>query len=370
MTERIRALLDSAVADTHPTSADPVPEVLRRGAAARRRQVTTGLAGVVTVALLVGGGLVATGWPTGDASGIGPAASPTGRRTPDPLPDGSGRKGTPRPFLVELGDDEAIRVNGLVVPAPPGWRVNRDVSRPLTYCEVPARSILVDVNVGPGGDCDAQPMVVVRRWHPPYDPPNLPPQTFSSGLTEVVLPGGQPAWFADNDVDGFAAFGRGRWAAFNVEMPWSGAGLTVEMTPAELNPFAASIHSATEKPGRLVLPEAAPAAQLGQRGHDRIDSSDATAVAMVLDRLRDLDRTVDEDELTCSSGEPLTPAWKPAARDMAALTLMYPSGSPQAVVAISSTDDCAFATSSMGGRVWLPEGFLAEIRALLAPAGR
>ncbi|MEV0329550.1 hypothetical protein AB0H63_24345 [Micromonospora echinospora] len=369
MTERIRALLDSAVADTHPTSVDPVPEVLRRGAAARRRQVTTGLAGVVTVALLVGGGLVATGWPTGDASGIGPAASPTGRRTPEPLPDDSSGRSA-RPFLVEIGDDQQIRVNGLVVPVPPGWRVTRDLSRTPAYCEVPARSVLVDVNVGPGGDCDAHPMVLVRHWQPRHSPPNLPARTFSSGLTEVVLPGGQPAWFDDNDVDGFAAFGRSRWAAFNVEMPWAGAGLTVEMTPAELDPFAASIHSATERPGRLVLPKAAPAAQLGQRGHDRIDSRDATAVAKVLDRLRDLDRTVDEDELTCSSAEPLTPAWKPAARDMAALTLMYPSGPPQAVVAISSTDDCAFATSSMGGRVWLPEGFLAEIRALLAPAGR
>ncbi|GLY23627.1 hypothetical protein [Micromonospora sp. NBRC 101691] len=370
MTERIRALLDTAVADTHPASVDPVPEVLRRGAAARRRQVTTGLAGVLTLALLVGGGLVATGWPTGDASGADPAASPTGRRTPDPLPDGSDRKGTPRPFLVELGDDEAIRVNGLVVPAPPGWRVNRDVSRPLTYCEVPARTILVDVNISPGGDCDAQPMVMVRHWQPWYSRPNLPARTFSSGLTEVVLPGGQPAWFDDNDVDNLSAAQRGRWAAFNVEMPWSGAGLTVEMTPTEVNPFVASIHSTTEKPGRLILPETAPAAQLGQRGHERIDSTDAAAVAKVLNRLRDLDRPVDEDELTCSSAEPLTPAWKPAARDMAALTLLYPSGPPQAVVAISSTDDCAFATSSMGGRVWLPEGFLTEIRALLAPAGR
>ncbi|SCL40581.1 hypothetical protein GA0074692_5872 [Micromonospora pallida] len=370
MTERIRALLDSAVADTHPTSVDPVPEVLRRGAAARRRQVTTGLAGVLTVALLIGGGLAATGWSTDDASGIAPAASPSGRRAPDPLPDATSGKGTPRPFLVEIGDDEQVRVNGLVVPVPPDWRVNRDVSRPLTYCEVPARSIVVDVNISPGGDCDAQPMVMVRHWQPWYSRPNLPPQTFSSGLTEVVLPGGQPAWFDDNEVDNLAAAERGRWAAFNVEMPWSGAGLTVEMTPTELDPFVASIHSATEKPGRLVLPEAAPTAQLGQRGHDRIDSSDAAAVAKVLSRLRELDRPVDEDELTCSPAKPLTPAWKPAARDMAALTLTYPSGSPQAVVAISGTDDCAFATSSMGGRVWLPEGFLAEIRALLAPGGR
>ena len=59
MTERIRELLDEAVADIRPRDPDPVPEVLRRGRARRRQLAAAGAAAAVVAAVLATGGVVA-----------------------------------------------------------------------------------------------------------------------------------------------------------------------------------------------------------------------------------------------------------------------------------------------------------------------
>ncbi|MFI7574551.1 hypothetical protein [Micromonospora sp. NPDC049497] len=371
MTERIRSLLDAAVADTRPRVADPVPEILRRGRANRRRHLATaGAAGTVAVALLATGALVAANRTGTGTPAANPSASADAARTSPPLPSERptrdvGAPPEPRKVAATVTDSE-VRINGLILKIRSGWRAVRgDSGKPVTDCEVTPGSILVNANWIPGGTCDARAQIQVRPWQPRSY--RGAPTRFSEGVSEVILPGGQPAWLTDNDVNNLRVSERSTWAAFNVDLPWAGAGLVVETPAAELDTLLGSVSSEAVPSGRLVLPDSAPTASLAGAKQDRLDSTDASAVAKVLDRLRGLDRAVNDGELPCASAQQLSPLWKAAGRDMATLTLTYPSEMPQAVIAISSTDDCAFATSSMGGRVWLPAGFLAEVRALLTP---
>ncbi|MGN9811926.1 hypothetical protein ACTMSW_21515 [Micromonospora sp. BQ11] len=371
MTERIRSLLDAAVADTRPRVADPVAEVLRRRRVDRRRHLATaGAAGAVAVALLATGGLVAANRTGTGTPAANPSASTDAARTSPPLPSKrpTGVGGPPeRRLVVAKVTDSDVRINnGLILGIRSGWRVVQgDSPKQVTDCEITPGSILVNVNWVPGGACDSRAQIQVRPWQPrSYD---RAPTRFSEGVSEVILPGGQPAWLTDNEVRNVRTFERSTWTAFNVYLPWAGAGLVVETPSEELDDLLGSISSEAVPPGRLVLPDSAQTASLAGAKRDRLDSTDASAVGKVLDRLRGLDRAVDDGELPCASARQLTPLWKAASTDMATLTLTYPSGMPQAVIAISSTDDCPFATSSMGGRVWLPAGFLAEIRALLTP---
>ncbi|MFC4019658.1 hypothetical protein ACFOW4_17175 [Micromonospora sp. GCM10011542] len=372
MTERIRSLLDAAAAETRPRVVDPVSEVLRRGRASRRRHLATaGVASAVAVALLGTGGLVAANRTGAGMLAANPSPSTDTARTSPPLPSERPIKGaaTPpdRPKVSVRVTDSDVRINGLILKVRSGWQVVQgDGGKPVTDCEIAPGSILVNANWAPGGDCDARAQIQVRPWQPQSYPLGAPTR-FSEGVSEVILPGGQPAWLTDNDVRNFRAFKRSSWAAFNVNMPWAGAALTVETPTGELDTLLGSVSSEAVSPGRLVLPDSAQTAILAGAKQDRLDSTDAVAVAKVLKRLRGVDRVVNDGELPCASAQQLSPVWKAAGRDMATLTLTYPSGMPEAVIAISSTDACAFATSSMGGRVWLPAGFLAEVRALLAP---
>ncbi|MFI1989130.1 hypothetical protein [Actinoplanes sp. NPDC020271] len=102
MTERIRQLLDEAVAGLEPEDRDPVGAVVRRGRAARRRTATV-LAGVVTFGLLVGG-LV-----TGQRM-LGSAPLPTANA-------GIEQSATPR---VENG---MMVAGAMQLPIPAGWTV-------------------------------------------------------------------------------------------------------------------------------------------------------------------------------------------------------------------------------------------------------
>jgi hypothetical protein len=361
MTERIRSLLDVAVADTRPRVVDPVSEVLRRGRAHRRhRLAVAGAAGAVTIALLATGGLVAANGGGGGTTTANPSPSASAPLTLPSLPG----KGRNRPTVAATVTDGEVRANGLILTVPNGWQVVHDSDRQVTDCDVVPRSVLINVRWSPGGNCDARAQIKVTPWGPESHRSGMP-KTFSEGISEVVLPGGQPAWLTDNDVGNFRVFERSGWAAFTTGFPWAGTGLDIEVAPEELDLVLDSISSEPVTPGRLVLPDTSPRASLGQRDRNRIDSTNASAIAQVLGRLRGLDRVVQTDDLPCASAPPLTPGRKLAGKDMAALTLHYPSGAAQAVVAIGGTDECAFATSSMGGRVWLPAGFLAEIRALL-----
>ncbi|MBE1486238.1 hypothetical protein [Plantactinospora soyae] len=361
MTERIRSLLDAAVADTRPRVVDPVSEVLRRGRAHRRhRLAVAGAAGAVTIALLATGGLVAANRGGGGTTTANPSPSVS---APPTLPSETSRRPSSRRTVAATVTDGEVRANGLVLTVPDGWQVVPESGQQVTDCDVVPRSVLINVRWSPGGDCDARAQIQVGSWGT-MSYRSESPKKFSEGISEIVLPGGQPAWLTDNDVGNFRV--KGPWAAFNIGFPWAGTSFGVEVAQQELDLVLGSISSEPVVPGRLVLPDTSPFVALGQRDRDRIDSADTSAISQVLERLRGLDQVVQTDELPCASPLPLTPSRKLAGKDMAALTLHYPSGPAQALVAISSTDECAFATSSMGGRVWLPAGFLAEIRALLA----
>ncbi|MFC6019247.1 hypothetical protein ACFP2T_23945 [Plantactinospora solaniradicis] len=363
MTERIRSLLDAAVADTRPRVVDPVSEVLRRGRAHRRHRLAiTAAAGTVAIALLATGGLVAANRGSGGTTTANPSPSAS---APPTLPSEASKRPNSRPTVAATVTDGEVRANGLILAAPKGWQVVQGGGQQMTDCDVVPRSVLINVRLGPGGNCNSPARINVGPWGT-KSYRSEESKKFSEGISEIVLPGGQPAWLTDNDVENFRVFERSGAAAFNMGFPWAGTAFGIEVAPEELDLVLGSISSEPVAPGRLVLPDNSPTAALGQRDRDRIDSTNASAISQVLERLRGLDRVVQPDELPCASAQPLTPSRKLAGKDMAALTLHYPSGPAQAVVAISSTDECAFATSSMGGRVWLPAGFLAEIRALLA----
>ncbi|MCM0675006.1 hypothetical protein NCC78_09935 [Micromonospora phytophila] len=376
MTERIRSLLDAAVAETRPRAAAPVPEVLRRSRAARRRRLATaGAAGVVAVALLATGGLVAaartgtTPAGTDPSAAAGPIPPPLPSVRPTVLPSPGWR---PWPKVAATVVDGTVRVHGLILPVPDGWQVHNDPPQPLTDCQISQGSVLINVDHAPSGmECPQVPAQIhVNRWQPSVYPPGLPAK-FHEGISEVVLPGGYPAWLTDNEVNNVRASQRYEWSAVSqVQLPWAGAALAWEMSSGSVPGFISSITSEPVPARRLGLPDNAPTARLTIRDQEQIDSTDASSVSRVLDRLRELDQVVQDGELPCASAPELVPGWRLAGKDMASLTLSYPSGMPQAVVAISSTDDCAFATSSLGGRVWLPPGFLAELRGLLAPGAR
>ncbi|MBF9135408.1 hypothetical protein I0C86_41900 [Plantactinospora sp. S1510] len=358
MTERIRSLLDAAVEDTRPRVVDPVSAVLRRGRASRRHRLAgAGASGVVAVALLATGGLVVANRGGGETTGANPSASAS---APPTLPSEPNSRQT----VAATVTDEEVRANGLILTVPDGWRVVS--GQRVTDCEVAPRSVLVNVVWMRNERCHGRADIIrLHSWFPPHYGLSEKPSSkvFSEGVSELVLPGGQPAWLSDNDILNFERFQRS--ASFNLAVPWAGTLLEIQVPLKDLDFVLGSIRSEPVVPGRLVLPETPPRVTVGQRGRDRIDSTDAAAIAQVLERLRGLDQVVQTDELPCASAQPLTPGRKLAAKDMATVTLHYPSGFAQAVVAISSTDECAFATSSMGGRVRLPAGFLAEIRALL-----
>jgi hypothetical protein len=79
-----------------------------------------------------------------------------------------------------------------------------------------------------------------------------------------------------------------------------------------------------------------------------------------------LDQPVQTGELPCAGAEQVTDTWRLAGTEMAGLTFTDTKvHNASATVAISTGDSCAFATSSLGGRVHLPAGFLARVEQLL-----
>ncbi len=101
MTQRVGALLDEAISGLEPRNPDPVPAVVARGRAARRRRLG---AGILAVAVLIGGGVV-VGTRVGGGEGEAPPAGP--------VPEA--------PIPHQVGD--TVVAGDLTLPVPKGWRV-------------------------------------------------------------------------------------------------------------------------------------------------------------------------------------------------------------------------------------------------------
>lgn len=368
MTERIRSLLEAALADTHPRTADPLPEVLRRGRASRlRHRAVVGVSGAAAVALMATGSLAVLNERPAETPAASSAASGDSGQISPPLPSELSKEAVGRQKLTTTVTDSEVQVYGLTLSAADGWEIADDTGdSPVTRCDFTSRSIVVDSRVGPSGKCKLRRQIWVNSWQPMTYMYDLSPTAFNEGVSEVVLPGGQPVWLSDHDVNNFTLFKRGGWAGFNATVPWAGATLSADTPTEELDDVLSMVRGAEVQPRPLILPDSAGSAHLAGTGKARIDATDADVVGEVIKRLAELDQVVEEGELPCEPAEQLSGVWQLAGKDMAKLTLTYPSGMPQAVIAISSTDECAFATSSMGGRVWLPDGFLADIQALLS----
>jgi len=348
----VRSLLDEAVADVQPRDTDPATRVIRRARKARLQRIAAaGAASVVAVALIAAGGIIAGNRTGTQVAPAGPASSaPSGMDAQPPLLD----------FQVTGG---SVQTGGLVVPIPEGWQLLKN--QKLDYCEIPENSVLVNVMEIPGGNCNLHPQVSLSHWNPITYPANV---SALGTVNEVILPGGQPLWLDLNKLKNLRGFQHRDFPGVTLAMPWANAQVAVDAPVAQINAILGGISSVPVAATRLTLPDNVASVQLNVKGSDQIVSDDKAAIAQVLALLRGLDQPVQNGELPCSGADNVTSTWKLAGTDMAGLNFASSRRTPglsSGVVAISTTDDCAFATSSLGGRVHLPAGTLAQIQHLL-----
>lgn len=353
MNETIRSLLDEAVADVRPRCSDPAPAVMRRGRKARIQHLArAGAAGAAALALIATGAIVAGSRTATHVAPAGPA------QIRDYVP----------PQIDARVIDGVVWTGGLTVPIPNGWLTLRE--RKLDYCQIPPNSVLINVMELPGGRCDLHPQLSLASWEPmTYQ------ADFSSlgTVSEVILPGGQPLWFDPNEVENAEAFQKYDFTGVALTMPWAKARFAVDAPKAQVGAILDGIRADPVIPARLTLPSAFSAVQLNRKGEEQIASTDKAAMAQVVALLRGLDQPVQDGELPCPGAKNLTSTWKLAGTDMAGFNFIESRATGKSVdspfvtgmVAISTSDSCAFATSSLGGRVHLPDDTLQQVTKIL-----
>ncbi|HEV8569138.1 MAG TPA: hypothetical protein VGQ92_19005 [Actinoplanes sp.] len=356
MTEKIRALLDEAVAGVGPRDPDPVPDLLRRGRARRRHLAVAGAAGAVAVAVLATGAIVATNRSMPDNP---PASQPS----TSPSSEVKGQKEEPVRIEATVAGG-FVRTGGLAVPIPQGWQVIQD--KRLDRCDIPADSVLINVMQLPGGSCNLYPQISVDRWGPHA----LPAMVSELGtVSEVILPAGQPVWLDINELGHMRSVRKKAGNRFTVaqpSMPWANVGLTVQGQKSQIDAVLRGISADPVTPARLTLPRTSAAVQLNLGDDKQLTSTDQAVIEQVLGLLSALGQPVRTGELPCAGAEQVTDTWRLAGTEMAGLTFTDAKvHTASATVAISTGDSCAFATSSLGGRVHLPAGFLARVEQLL-----
>lgn len=366
MTERIQHLLDEAVAGVRPRDPDPVPGLVRRaGRDRRRRWAAGGAAAAVFASVIAVGGFVAAN-----------------RAEVQPLPAAPATPDLTVPAVLDASvAGGVVHAGGISVAVPPKWRVS-DIAR-ADYCDIQNRTILLGTTLIPGGDCDSHSQLVLSPWQPRGTRDDSTDVAFHDMDTwnEVILPGGQPLWLDRKNAGNVDAAEDLSFAASHLVLPWARMGINSEYHRADAGVFT-GIVSDPVPPETLRLPGEFAAVTLTVKGKGRLRTSDPAVAARVLELLRGLDRPVQAAEFTCPSGRQLTPYWKLAGTDMAALTFVTAPVATTAppkskaevaagaanvagLVAISTDDSCAFATSAMGGRVHLPAGFLAQLQQVL-----
>lgn len=339
MTQRIRELLDEAVADLEPGSHDPVGVVVRRGRSQLRRAMA---AAALAVVVLLGGGLA-----------IGRGAT-----RPGPPPTAAGTTDPATPHLV----GGAVVAGALWLPVPDGWKVlTNDPARPCG--DLPDTVLLVTTN---NGGCQYAPIEVygINGGDPGgslvagtvVDPIVQPP-------TAVTLRGGEPVWLMHPLND------RSSGAYWNVlALPWSGVSVQLRVDGPEQRHIIQSMASEPREAGPLVLPQTAASAELTTpdasgkitaAGHRKI--KDPTAIGEVLTLLGS-QRTVVENTDACASDSQHT----------ARLTLAEGAApeSARTTVVISLGKRCQEAVSSDGGRVRLTDATLTQLKSLFGIGAR
>ncbi|WP_436530940.1 hypothetical protein [Actinoplanes sp. HUAS TT8] len=351
MTERIRQLLDEAVADLEPEHRDPVTAVVRRGRAARRR--TAALAGIVATVLLAGG-LVA-------GQRLLPSA---------PLPTAAGgidQSATPRV------------VNGMVVagamqlPIPAGWRVV--TASPANKCEMLKRTILL---IGSGNRGCQNAVVEVSRSNS-RNPGGflIPPENgdLDAGIitspVSITLAGGEPGWLRSGlDSDDMKT---GRFPAENYDnellLPWSQVLIQLRMDGTAERPIIDSIRSSPRRSGPLTLPAKVESVKM-TLPPDQATASDRTRVDEVLRILRRQNDVVRDADACASPGQEsirltVDPPDPVAPSPGASLSPWDTGTSNATTVIIAVGDGCQEAVSSTGGRVRLTNATVFQLKNLL-----
>jgi hypothetical protein len=357
MTQRVRALLDEAVSGLEPKSPDPVSGVVARGRAARRR--TFG-AGILAVAVLIGGGVV-VGTRVGGGEGDAPPAGPV----PDvPIPRQAGD-------TVVAGD--------LTLPVPKGWRVVARASIPGDC----AKGTMLDNTIllgSPGeGACVFASIEVsgTRNVNPSGDVVSLPaggqaPVTASPRT--YTLWGGEPAWLARDIGDEMNSPDRGPgFRYFNtLLLPWSRVSVTFRVPGPEQQRIIDSMRTAPPpRTTRLALPTTLTEASLtvpdatggySPMGYGTL--KDPAKLGAVLEFLRGQKSAVDNAHACAGPGQ-----------RVARVTLNPPRSEEQflrgtaTTVLISLGSRCQEAVSSDGGRVRLTDTAMNELKRLFGVTG-
>jgi hypothetical protein len=359
VTDRLKDLLDAAVAGVEPRTGDPIEVVVRRG---RRRdaRAVVGVAVAALAVLLIMGFLVAqVGGRGGPAPGV--IAEVGGRGSSAPAGGSAG------PRVV----GRAVVVAGLMFTAPVGWSVRdagegcprahndtpwyQDDGDPTSACvefdapEDQHRFVAIDVD--PGNHLNG---VADTLDQPPYGSVALMPQRV------LALPSGLSAWIvAGDDLD---PAGTQAWTLSQISFPDRKIRLKAVMGAQERMAFLDAIQAAPVAPGKLSLPTSATRAQLSVPGQPAANGTTvyttgvqagADRVAQVLGLLRQQTQTVDPKQ-SCANG-----------RQAVAQIVLRNGDSVAAVVTISSSGSCHEAFSSAGGAVRVPGDFLAQLVALV-----
>jgi hypothetical protein len=347
MDERVRSLLDFAVADVRPQARHPALQIMRRARVQRRRRAVAGAAGMVALTLVAAaGGTVADGRFGGlDRRGVAVASGGSGRTVP-----GS----TPTPRVV----DGVVQVGGLDVPVPAGWRVVE--GRHLRYCDVGPHTVLVGgvANPSPAGPCHSSPTVQVDLSYPAHIQPIG--RNPVAHVDELIHATGQPVW---------------RQASGNfviVTFPWSGARLVFSNTAGkDVSRILASVRWQPSRLRALPLYLDARSARLSTAGGGsfnhttRTGRPDKTIVALEMRLLTRLTRVV-ADKDACDLGD------RPAR-----LVLQGPHGTTE--ITFGTTRNCSQALVSSSGstpsssrvrvRFQTAAGIVSDLPGLLAGSG-
>jgi hypothetical protein len=339
MNERFQALLDDAVSGLEPADPDPVPAIVARGRAARRRTIGAG----VLAAVLLAGLAVAAGVRGAD------------RTAPDPV-DLAVSVPTPTPRVV----GRTVVAGAVTLPVPDGWRVVTG-SRKAPCGELKNTVLIYGPDTLP---CQYAPIMVTG-----LSTVLLPARTTYVGQEMVALPpspytlrGGAPAWLT-RPVDDESLDPRGKADGYSYTntliVPWSKVMVIFGVPGSRQQRILDSI-SVAESPGtgRLALTDTVTEADLTRSGDGAPASGSVGGTAKidtVLRLLRAQHETVDNRHACTAPGLPVA-RLSLTGKTMPPSLPPSPKGSyfvvPNVTVIIS-LGDCREAVSSNGGRVRL-----------------
>jgi hypothetical protein len=332
MTERLGRMLEEVAGEIRPRETDPVPAITRR-VRRHRRRTTAALA--AAVAVLVGAGTVV------GMQLSGPAGKPPAPATP-PLPPPVTTPATP------VVDNGTVRAGGFRMPVPNGWTV---ATTDRAICDTAPNTLFLDSSVLPGGPCTTSPTRVEIRGFSPGGRSG-PAGGFDR---QVILPGGQPAWLKQWDLDSIGPGPDAEERNVSALLPWAGVRIEISGERRVVRALWASISTEPVAADRIVVPEKKRHFRVSdtREGGDR--PADSDAVDTLYRTLAGLTRPVAPDE-ACAPGS-----------RMGVIYIVDPTGSmpgnTAAVLVVGFDEGCDQVTSSHGGRMWLTP----EARSALAP---